>query len=1521
MLFAENSEAERASGRSKEIMAYELRIDPKRNPELFSLLSRVLDEPLPQPWSEEVDQGGNVFYWNSALRQSTWRHPTVSTHAVLAPSYRKILASSFEPEVVREELDALEGEVDLAAADWRQSTAPDGTPYYYRAGTNITRWDDPRPELAAHVELRRRMLRAFIDDENTEYETDMGKRAVPGGSDSVVAVAPPVLNMFPDLKHKRAERDGHGDVVVAEAGVDELPPSKRCSTMPQAPQDISDAVVASDQIIPRRERQVALERRGNDTIGVHVAPKSSSSQRLEPSGAQSPGSQDTQQSSIHAQSLEAGIATVDMPWIPGWEENSTVLPAATLVPDEIGLLMGMDFQSSVDVTLFGIMKPLFQARAPMPWQTRDHVHGRKDFYHPLVQEVRNKHPMWSCWVQMYNFLKEQAHTGDPMQDLLSGQVFQEASMQYVRLRLGMWEGPILEDGQVKYKLLVRGSDPIVQCEERADDPKLEATTNILARLHAWLHLWRGFVPNDVPFPFADNHLHALAVQLAEVTVMPVDAASNKLLATEKKEWPEPHVMTAEETKVQPLVTACLGDAYGTALHVLGRAEHWAIKPDDPPSKVANFLIRNIFRAPAMYIEEEPHEEPKDECVEESEREESFEEESEEEEAPAEESTVNSDVPCATDELSAPSDDDSVYEARELLRIVQADDTPGCADGVAEDSDDNDEFQGSSCEQVQFEMSPVDVMAGFQPECAARLWAQHNLRPHTPEAQDEIVFPPLKQRPAKEPVPRNLDQAVWSHEEQARNLVAKPWVCDLGFRCSRQMLDNMLYDIGKPDPEEGTTRTPSSMGPTWTIEAKPAAAAATALQGDAPSLDDEAAPAPDGFSTGLELDRFRPVHPGDAPALPDLYLQEKAAPENVSPRSAVLMLSPAALKKVRRNRRAAETSYSDSLSQSLRLFEHRLDSTGHRQPRTPPLTENLPIGHSKVAPLQGPFMPVRRRDLLAAANDITAHVIAVKGNVARANTPTEEVVPPPYMANAEPVVVRPARPKTGRPSSAGLVEERCCSNGVEVPVPRLRPLSATGRCGITCKDFLAKPLDVRIEMGMQHVRRLLKRVYGTLEKAFAHMDKGGKGFITRSEWEHGLLEEGYSERYDLQDVFTSIDKHNHCFMTLPDLVDRPGALVHDRIPGLMGLATDICLEAVDYLVLSVLTEVLTDTVQDEFTNRRTLCSQEALMEDVQVWLTKQEAKERKRKEAEEEQHAAEVLAAATRALAEAAVDGDGSGQSRPDPVAAAPVEPKRKKKAKKEKRDKKVKKGWKGGTGSSRASSEHVRASSYDSRRSRISSRGRRDGLLPQRSRTHSQLQDDTEDATPGVPEPASPGGRVYPEQPPNLGQPTRPNGARKLSGPKHTKEDQHREVTTARKQAALPWVPRPTNDIFKIYRHIGSMVQDPEIKSHQIRLKKPVHVSMPQLLAVDGASGRVPRGGMSSSRGLSSSTSTPSLVQKRSMASSLGGLSTMASSTWHPSDPSDADDGRSIIRLPPVASGTDKELLHAPLTRSLDTAL
>jgi hypothetical protein len=143
---------------TKESWAKALGVDPESEPDLFAFIAKAYDLPLPPHWEQHTDEKGRRFYWNPQGHESSWQHPLMATLRSIAAAYRRVVESEDPKAACYEEVEHFHDQGEEELRGWRQSHAADGTPYFYKKGTKLTRWDNPRDELVNQMELRVRML-------------------------------------------------------------------------------------------------------------------------------------------------------------------------------------------------------------------------------------------------------------------------------------------------------------------------------------------------------------------------------------------------------------------------------------------------------------------------------------------------------------------------------------------------------------------------------------------------------------------------------------------------------------------------------------------------------------------------------------------------------------------------------------------------------------------------------------------------------------------------------------------------------------------------------------------------------------------------------------------------------------------------------------------------------------------------------------------------------------------------------------------------------------------------------------------------------------------------------------------------------------------------------------------------------------------------------------------------------------------------------------------------------------------
>ena len=51
--------------------------DMEAHPELYWIAEQARSAPIPEAWTEHVDESGNSYYYNEETGESSWEHPLV----------------------------------------------------------------------------------------------------------------------------------------------------------------------------------------------------------------------------------------------------------------------------------------------------------------------------------------------------------------------------------------------------------------------------------------------------------------------------------------------------------------------------------------------------------------------------------------------------------------------------------------------------------------------------------------------------------------------------------------------------------------------------------------------------------------------------------------------------------------------------------------------------------------------------------------------------------------------------------------------------------------------------------------------------------------------------------------------------------------------------------------------------------------------------------------------------------------------------------------------------------------------------------------------------------------------------------------------------------------------------------------------------------------------------------------------------------------------------------------------------
>lgn len=1237
------------SSLDKHGIAVSMGVDPDEEPDVFNFLSRALDYPLPDPWTEHADKKGRIFYWNPASRASSWQHPLAPTHRALVAAYRRVIQAEDRADAIEFEVDAFRQQGEEEIAMWRMSHAPDNTPYYYKIGTEQTRWDNPRDELQHHMELRIQMLSDLAQQENVEAGETVGDATTMEGIDTT---DPGVdVTMLPQADKRTSAlpkpiEDDQGDIIVpgthdrlsatpggatAASMKAETPEAtmlartgKQGEFVEEANKRMEDAALKIGRtarawlldLTEKRFRAICklqmmarrwIERRRRTTTPesepVEVLRSTFSLHSTGNLGDGSvPGSPygtmkgTSEELMAYAAGLRSPSHTrvpfsdVQVKQVPGCLAEALEGPESELckvkdcvIPDEIALHLGMAFEDPTDMAAFAILKPVFLEPLPMPWQVLTAPGGRSYFYHPTLQEARWRHPMFGFFGELLQFLRVNAQTAVDITDPLSAEIFREASLETVRRRLGVWEGPVDPDENdgALYLRISLGRDEACAGPEgcgRPDDPRLEASSNILWRLQGWYHLWSGFAPDEV-FPFLTDRLQGLATQLSEsVLVMPGPLAETlrAQLAGRSWDWAKPKQMTKEEEALQPLVTSALGFCYGIALAAVGNRD----RPEDHPKVVARVVLRDMFKLIAAKKEYSDDEE---EYSEEEEFEDTFETQSEEE----------------SSELESTSEEESYQSSREGPASDEEDDLSTTAEdrrspaGLHIDSDDEKGKDLTAEEEEEEEEIVGDAdFLGFFLE-SPNSWAKRVLRPLTPtsEAKKEPDCPHSPGRPPTHN-PRHADQLeLWSEEKWLQDSIVHQWLNDLSWKMANQVHEAEWHEAATSPPGSPMMRS--------------------------------LAPSPKaGMSTVHESS---PLHGALRIQIP----QTPASTRNrqpPTPGTKVAMMTPNDFMIQRAEQHAEIENFARDLKMSADFFDSKVSAgQGVQEPadgspwQLQSSKDGSDLPWDRRTQLNRPFMPVRgKRD---NRNPDAEDTVVYRGCVACPPSPNQGAHPrPPHLVNALPPPKRSmaTAAQITRPLSGGARGRAAIIMEPMPPIPPRRVDSAdpkSRRRGGTL--LLPDHKDsVTADVAVQSVKRFLSRTCGTMQAAFAALDTTGTGRITRSVWSDGLKRLGYPGSYDADAMFTALDHRKHHVLTVSDLIDQRGVSVFTGIPplGINGVGCEIIHEAVHDAVKAVLSEALRDILEAELLAPR---GPPKNVPDINAWIKKRKKEEKKRAQAEAE----------------------------------------------------------------------------------------------------------------------------------------------------------------------------------------------------------------------------------------------------------------------------------------------------------------
>mmetsp|Transcript_99401 Transcript_99401/g.186729 ORF Transcript_99401/g.186729 Transcript_99401/m.186729 type:complete len:1826 (+) Transcript_99401:93-5570(+) len=1255
----------------KELLARAMGVFPDKEPDVYEFLVKALEQDLPDPWTEHADKKGRIFYWNPASRQSSWSHPLASTHKSLVHAYRRIKSKAPGDErsqAVLAELDTFHKQGEEELEQWRMSHAPDGTPYYYKTGTQQTRWDNPRDELVSHQELRICMLSDLLADpaqsstftiqEAPPEAIEDGAAEADATADSSAAAARSRGDMevtilpIADKPEPKAEAGTATDVLesLAEEAETNLIRGKADTNLSRGDRDIFDG----DRSFGRGQlaSQAQLEPKATwGSIGTaEIVPAKAVAVRPDPLETRiiaSPGKHTlgTSLTPSHSRPISpiAPLLTPHNVRVKPPREDlmrqleDRAVDVGWLQPDEIGLHLGMNFDETLDQNIFAIMRPIFTADVPLPWKGADFKHGRTDFLHPGTGELRQAHPLFSFFGELLAFLREQVLTDVPLTQPMSAAIFCEASPQCVRNRLGVWEGPIQDPTKTHinalYERILPGKDgACVVSDTRQDDPRAEAAANVIARLDAWHHLWNGFAPEE-PFPLVQERIPALATQLSECVVIAPGNRADKEWVLHQWNWQldikapadRMQVWTKEEIEKQSEVAQILGHVYGKSINAAAYIEAPVAKDKD----IAFELLRVNYRVASTRIEEEEaaYDDVEDEFEDEVEEEEDYDEDEYSDDLadePAEEET---------DDLSATEEDvDSLSASGSSTGRRRAKRKKGGSAGL--DDIGEDDYDDEESEDLEEEAEEPASEAELKVETPERTpppevvdylglkgsdhtgWSEIMLRPLTPpESPREKPVPFSARSLPKDFVEREkkgFDPDIWGGNQFLKSSVIKPYLADLGWRCHLEIVHGMWTE-SEEAAQVSLEETASPLA---------AARAERTLRGGL--IDSTPIEPPKRDTPAARLDKSAEPEAGaEPPASPASPL----SPKSPGKKFRGIEMPPVALDQVRERNEAEMNTFREMLKSSNDYFDSCMSGRGHPSRPITPLANpsaDAEVWKDRVSTrpaLQRAYLPVREK---LNNDEMNRLGVTVKGSVAPVPSPGNQArgpLPvPKYLLPLDSDVPSTSGPKPGyRPSSAEPKKETFVRG--QVPI---RSSSADARVRrLKGEPSLVRDKNVLADMLAEQVRTFLTRKCGRMEAVMTLFDTNKLGYLSREDWVQGLTKLEYEKIDKANEIFNALDKNKHHVLRLSDLQGRASseAPLPDRDP-IIEAGACLLQELVSDELQSIVHEAMFEVLGEAL--RKPATPLDAVeLPDVKAWLVqrklleKEKAKEEKRKQKEKE----------------------------------------------------------------------------------------------------------------------------------------------------------------------------------------------------------------------------------------------------------------------------------------------------------------
>lgn len=143
-------------------------IDAEGEEDLVWAVQEAFNAPLPNSWTEYMDETGRAYYVKEGSSQSTWEHPMDAVYTELLDIVRRLrshkppMTEAQRTDVVRAHLEGIHETAKAELADWSGPYASDQGEFYYNERLKVSSWETPVNEWENELETRHRVLLKYL---------------------------------------------------------------------------------------------------------------------------------------------------------------------------------------------------------------------------------------------------------------------------------------------------------------------------------------------------------------------------------------------------------------------------------------------------------------------------------------------------------------------------------------------------------------------------------------------------------------------------------------------------------------------------------------------------------------------------------------------------------------------------------------------------------------------------------------------------------------------------------------------------------------------------------------------------------------------------------------------------------------------------------------------------------------------------------------------------------------------------------------------------------------------------------------------------------------------------------------------------------------------------------------------------------------------------------------------------------------------------------------------------------------